>query len=477
MRHLILSLCLSLWLCQSYASSLPNLGESSDADLSPIMQQSIARQIEMQLQSDPGYFPDSEITDYLNEIEARLSAHSTSPQTHIRVFVIKSPVINADAMPGGLIGVNTGLIAATDSESELAAVLAHETSHITQHHFSRSISESKKNTFLTLAGMALAIFASRFNPNVAGAAMTTAGAGSIQAKLTDSREHEEEADRIGFDTLVAAGFDPRGMAEFFQKLLNLTRLNQISYPEYLHDHPMTTNRIAESEERAAQYPYRQYPSSLTYFLVKARLAALEGTPEQAVKYFLQTLGKDSYGYPVANHYGLAIALARSHQFKAALRQLDEARSMAQSPFFEALGTAILEADGKTQAALESYNRALNSWPENRTLLRGKTSLLIDTRHFRQAITTADSALEVYPHDDILYKLKAQAYEKLHENVLQHKAQAEAYYYEGNLSAAIEQLQIAEHSGQADYFTLAAIDSRIKHFKEEDAFDKTIQSSL
>ncbi|MDE3207297.1 MAG: M48 family metallopeptidase [Pseudomonadota bacterium] len=477
MRRLIVGLSLFFWLCQVYASALPSLGESSDSDLSPIMQQSIARQIKMQLQSDPSYFPDSEITDYLNRIEARLSAHSTAPQMHIHVFVIKSSVINADAMPGQLIGVNTALISATDTESELAAVLAHETSHITQHHFSRSINENKKNGYLTLAGLALSIFAAYFNPEMAGAGLTATGAGNIQAQISDSREHEEEADRIGFDTLVAAGFDPHGMADFFKKLQNMTRLDQVNYPEYLHDHPMTTNRIAEAENRADQYPYHQVASSLDYFLVKARLKALQGTPEAAIRHFQRTLGPDSYGYPIANHYGLALALARNHQYKSALKQLDIAQSMGKSSFFNALGAAILEADGKTDAALKVYNQALGTWPNNRTLLRGKISLLIDTKHYNQAIRADDTALESHPHDDVLYQLKAQVYSRLDENALQHKAQAEAYYYEGNIRAAIDQLQIARNSKRVNYFTLASIQSRLKHFKEEYAFDKTVKTGL
>jgi predicted Zn-dependent protease len=240
---------------------LPSLGESASDDLTVAAEKRLGEQIMREIRRDPDYLDDPVLLDYLQSIwnplvsaarqRGDLSADIGAAFAW-EAFLVRDRSVNAFALPGGFVGVHLALIALTGSGDELASVLAHELSHVTQRHIARSITNSQRQGLLAMAGLILGILAAgrSHSPDAAQAAVIGSQAASVQGQLNFSRDMEREADRIGFAVLDQAGFEPAGMALMFEKLDQANRLNDSgSYP-YLRSHPLTTERIAEARVRA-----------------------------------------------------------------------------------------------------------------------------------------------------------------------------------------------------------------------------------
>lgn len=273
------------------ASELPELGDAASNDLSLVTEKRIGQQIMHEIRwRDPSYLDDPDVESYLNQIGGRLASFSSDPGIGFQFFAVSDPSINAFAMPGGFIGVHTGLILAAQSESELAGVLAHEISHVTQRHIARQVFQQKQLSMGTMLAMAAALLAARSNAQVASAAIVSAEASAVSAQLAFSRDFEREADRSGFDILKKAGFDVRGMSNFFERLQRAGRLYDNNAPVYMRTHPVTLERISDMQNREQGAPYRQVPDSVDFQLTRARLRAQQGTPGEAVKDFEALVG-------------------------------------------------------------------------------------------------------------------------------------------------------------------------------------------
>jgi predicted Zn-dependent protease len=270
---------------QPLPAQLPDLGDESQARYSPAQERKLGESGVRQIRAQGAYLDDPEVNDYLNELGHRLVAARPDSPWDFQFFALADPAINAFALPGGFVGVNVGIILLTQNESELASVLAHEISHVTQHHFTRSMAGQQRSLLYSLAALAVGIAAASSKNASAGQAANAAIAASqaiaIQSQINYTRQNEYEADRIGFQRLALAGFDTTAMATMFQRLLRQGRFSDGNAPSYLRDHPVTTERIAEAESRAAQEPYRQVPDSLDFQMVHALVRSYQGTPREA----------------------------------------------------------------------------------------------------------------------------------------------------------------------------------------------------
>jgi len=468
LRHLVLLIPL-LSLPAVLADGLPDLGEASQSGFSPQTERRIGEAIMVDVHHDRSLVDDTELTDYLNNLGYRLVASSEGNRQDFEFFVLRDSTLNAFALPGGYIGVHTGLILAAQSESELAAVLAHEIAHVTQHHLARIIAKQEQSMVTTLAALAVAILAARSSPQMANAAMATAQATSIQTQLDFTREHEREADRIGIQTLAQAGFDPRGAVSFFERLQKSSRLYEYNAPEYLRTHPITSERIADLQNRLENKPYRQVPDSLEFQLVRAKLRADEGTPQQAIAHFEEALLEKKYSSEAASRYGLAVALLRAKETARAERELAQLRkAAAPNAIIENLSARIKVAAGSQDAALAQYQTALRSFPNHRALVYGYAEALLQNRHGNDALKLVGNRLRRFPNDSRLYELQAQGYAMQGKMLLSHQAQAEAYTRQGNLVAAIEQLQLGLKTGDGDFYQLSIAEARLKALRIEHA---------
>src|SRR5256714_1964153 len=293
---------------QSVVQSLPDLG-SGESMLPPQMERRLGEQIMREIRfGDPSYVDDPEISDYLAQIGSRL----TGPRQDFEFFAIRDPSINAFALPGGFVGVHSGLITTAEPESELASVLAHEVSHVTQRHIARMLSQQQQMQMPMMVALAAAILLGRSRPDLAIGAAAGAQAAGIQAQLSYSRDFEREADRIGLQRLDDAGFDAHAMASFFEKMQRSTRVSEDStLPGYFRTHPVTSERIADAQNKAAAMPYRQHPDAPEFQLVRAKIRADAGDPRDAVASFESALREHRYASEAAARYGLALTLLRA----------------------------------------------------------------------------------------------------------------------------------------------------------------------
>lgn len=495
MRLLSYIITLALLLpAQAHSMELPDLGDISQATITPRQERQIGLQIMRQIRAHSSYLDDPEVADYLGRLGNRLISASggISPDHSFSFFAMKDSTINAFALPGGFMGFNSGLIIAAQNESELAGVMAHEIAHVTQKHLARMISGNQYVGLLTsIAAIAVAILASRSNPDAGQAAMATAQASAIQSQLNFTRKHEKEADRVGFSMLVKAGFDPHGMASFFERMQYASRYHETGAPSYLRTHPITHERIADIQNRTRELSYRQVPDSIEFHLVRAKLRALSGNPKEKVKEFETRLQDRRFINETAERYGLIYALLRANHPERADQELNTLYRVMQSDpsarslkdhqlgkpvqvsgeylqsgaMIETLAARVKLENGQIEDALTLYQTALQIFPQYRALVYDYASALLKHKHTQTALDFINSQ-SYYIHDDIkLYRLAAQSHAILGNTLLKHQAEAEALIREGKLHAAIEQLQIALRHKHENFYHLSSVEARLRQVKE------------
>jgi predicted Zn-dependent protease len=467
--------CLLFALGTAHAEGLPDLGDVSQATFTPLQERRLGDEIMREIHSDPQYYEDAEATDYINSLGGRLVAHSSDTRQKFDFFLIRDNQINAFALPGGYIGVNTGLLLAAESESEVAGVLAHEIGHVTQRHIARMLASQEKGQYISLAAMAVALLASRTSPDVGMAAATFGQAGVIQSQLNFTRDNEREADRVGLQIMEASGFDPRAMPAFFERLQRATRIYEGGAPSYLRTHPLTSDRIADIENRVDKFPYRQVPDSLDFQLVRAKLKADLESPRAARTFFEDSLSERRYLSEAASRYGLARSLLRLKDIAGAQQAYAQLRKGGRSsPLIDNLGCEILRAGGKFDEAASCYRTALKAYPQYRAYTYGFAELLLENGKPQMALQAVKDRLRLFEGDQQLYLIESRAYAMEGKTFDQHRALGEAYYRMGNLPGAIEQLQIAEKSGGGDFYQMSAVEARLRELRKMDAENKRDQ---
>jgi beta-barrel assembly-enhancing protease len=464
MKKFILSALLSLPL-PAYTDGLPDLGDISQEMISPQMERQIGEQSMFQIRSDNSYMDDPEIADYLNQLGGRLVANSPEPSQPFEFFAINDRAINAFALPGGFIGVNTGLLQLAQSESELASVLSHEISHVTQHHYAHMVSGTRYDSLAALATLAVAILAARNSPETANAAIIGTQAGAVQRQLNFTRQHEKEADRIGLAILEKSGFDTRAMPLFFERMQKATQLVEGNTPSYLRTHPVTHERIADVDDRVQQIPYRLVPDSLDFQLMRARLTASQKTPREAIAFFDAALGSKKFGNPIAQRYGLVLALLRDHQAKRAEQEF--AVLHRQSPLnatIETLAGQIKRLDKQDKEIIAFYRAALKNFPQHHALIYDYAEVLLQDQRYTEALKLLDEQVSRDGNDPKLYELQARSYAALGRHQEEHHMLSYVRILHGDLFGAIDQLQLAKQSGN-DYYQLSTIETELKQYRE------------
>ncbi|MDB5812747.1 MAG: peptidase Ste24p [Betaproteobacteria bacterium] len=448
--------------------SLPDLGDVSQSDMPPQMERRLGESIMREIRADPSYSNDPEVTDYLNTLGYKLVAASADSRQQFNFFLIMDPQVNAFALPGGFVGINSGLMLTAQSESELAGVVSHEVAHVTQRHMARMLAQQKQSAVTSIAALALAVLAARANPDLGQAAMAAASASSVQSTLNYTRDHEREADRVGFQVLEKAGFDVQGMAAFFERMQRATRFYETNAPAYLRTHPITYERIADMQNRAQNLPYKQVPDSIDFQLMRAKLKSAQGTAQEAVAFFEESLAERKYLSEAASRYGLVTALMRAKSYGRAGREYATLRrALPDSPAVDALAGRYYVAIGDTGMALQTYRDSLRSHSGYRALVYEYAELLLVTRQAGEALKLVESRLPYSVSDYHMYELQAKCYAALGKRLSQHRASAEAYYRMGNLRGAIDQLMLAQKSGDGDFYQQSSVDARLRELRLQD----------
>lgn len=453
-------------------TNLPDLGDVSQTVFTPLDEQRIGEQIMREVAVSDEVVQDIEVIDYLNALGNRLAAASSDKQQKFNFFVVKDSSINAFAMPGGVIGVHTGLFLAAKSESELASVLGHEIGHVTQRHLARMLAAQKYDTFKNIAGIALALLVARANPDLAQGALTTSAAVGVQNQLDYTREHEREADRVGLQILSNAGFDVRGMPAFFDTLQHGSRFSEGGAPSFLRTHPLTGERIADVTNRVEQMPYRQVPSSIEFQYVKAKLQAYQGMVDTNIAVFEQNIKEGRTSNLAVEHYGLAVAYLRKNALPQAESEIVWLKKNAPAhAMIESLRAKLYVAGNNAQAAGKQFEAALKIYPDNRALNYGYADHLLAIKQADSAIKLAKSQQRLYPNDAKFYEILASAYAMQNKSLLGHQAQGEAYFRKYDLARAIEQMDLAVKANDGDFYQKSIVETRLKDLRRMQESEK------
>ena len=458
---------------------LPDFGDAAEEELSPAEERVLGEAFMRAVRARLTLVDDPLVEQYVRSLGYRLVASSDRRDLGFTFFVVEDPSLNAFAAPGGFIGVNSGLITATRSESEFASVLAHEIAHVTQRHIARAIEHGSRSNLPVLAGILAAVIVGTRDVE-AGQATAAAVIGSTaQRQINFTRHNEMEADRVGIRMLADAGFDPREMAGVFEKLQNAARYSQRP-PEYLSTHPVTTNRIAEARDRAARLPYRQHRSSESYYLVRASLRVRTAADAQRVlEQLADEVATGEVQSVAANIYGRALAmvrLGREEEARGLFERLVE--SDPDNPVFRAALAGNARRMGNLPRALALYEEGLDLYPDDRGLVRGRAAALNEAGRLRDTLRLIDDYGELYTLDAAMYRLRADAYEKLGRALESRADLAEHLYLTGRLNGAIQQLRLAlrdwersrtggrTSSRDRDFYRVTRIEARLEELETE-----------
>ena len=480
---------------------LPDLGSSANALISPQEAQDYGAAMLRQMRALNMVVDDPLLDDYINDLGHRLSSNSDKPKDHFAFFIVRDPQINAFAAPGGYIAVNSGLIEITQSESELAGVIAHEIGHITQNHLQRAFEDSKKDAplmALVLLGAIAAGAGSRSGD--APMAILAGGQGLIaQKSINFTRKDEIEADRTGIQTLARAGFDPNAMAEFFQRMQDVMSAGAggENVPALLQSHPVTTLRISDAKARAsaliaaqkslpsasidsqqwarmtAPIAFVKNPSQLmpaakagdlgSYALMRERVRVLVGDATRESTYYKSNLATRRTFDTPENHYGYALALTRSGRGAQAMAQLQPL--LLRWPDNLILKLALADAElqaGQRAAALSIYHELNAQSPNNRAVALAYAKALTIAGDKKQASLAADLLRPLLDNasEPEIYSAYARACEQAGDSVRAGEAFADASYYSGRPFDAMEQLKRLLKRNDLDYYARVRIEARI-----------------
>ncbi|MEL7448185.1 MAG: M48 family metalloprotease [Pseudomonadota bacterium] len=431
------------------ANELPDIGNPASAVISKNQEYQFGRMIMHQMDSSGVLINDPEITDYIQHLGYRLAYHGNDSEQRFTFFVVDDPSINAFALPGGFIGVHTGLIMASANENELAGVMAHEIAHVTQRHIARSIQDSSETSMLTTAAMVAALVIgglSGAGSDAAVAALSAAQAAGIQRQINFTRANEYEADRIGIGILADAGFDPEGMGTFFETLQRRSGIVNRDL-EFLRTHPVTQNRIAEARNRAARLPPVKNASSRGYGVIRERVMVLNSdSPDEALAHYRnQNTGPLS---EQSDHvqYGQALALMRQGKtsdaqgiFEALLN-----RNETVVAYHIAAARAQLAA-GDSEAGLKTFADALTLFPRNVPLTMRYAEALIDEGEANKAHRMMLDLINNVRYTTSQLRLLAMAASSAGDAGDAYYYNSEVHVLRGELALAIRQLKQALES--------------------------------
>lgn len=461
------ALCASLPFAAVGQNQLPDFGDAASATLSPADERELGAMFMRQIRAQLPVIDDPEIEDYVQSLGYSLISGANQASTDFYFFVIADPTVNAFAIPGGYIGIHSGLITNTKSESELASVIAHEIAHVTQRHIARSIAAAEGSQYATIAAVIAGIIIGTQNSQAGQAAIAGATAAGAQSQINFTRANEKEADRVGIGMLAKAGYDPRAMPEFFEKLDAASRYYS-KPPEFISTHPVTTSRIADSRGRAEQYPYKQYADSVGYGLTRAKLRVLTtDDPARLLADYEAEIKEERKGDRSAALYGHALVLARLGKNEMAS---DELRKLVKAypervRFRVALAKQTL-LSGDANQALSIYKDAYGLFPDSAQLVRGYVDALLRGGQGDKALVVLDDYSRINTKDAAFYRLEAEAYRQTGKGVDSRMALAEHYYLNGELDAAIHQLQLAANEPSGDFYQNSRLDARLRDLEAE-----------
>lgn len=456
---------------------IPQLGDVTALELSPRVERRLGEAIMMDGRRDPTYIDDPAINQYLTDMGAELASHGTGLES-VYVFAIRDPTVNAFAMPGGFIGIHSGLIVGARTESELAGVLAHEIAHVSQRHVARQLAQQSQGSMLLLGTMLAALAAAAAGAGgLAQGAAAFGQAAVVNSQLSFSRDAEREADRIGLTMLRASGYNPAGMASMFERLSQSARFNTGTGPSYASTHPMSIERMSDMQNRTREAGPGKRRESASFWFVRAKLMSLQAGFSRAVEPIAIMRGEAASqqgARKAAAYYGVALALLQSKDLAGARAAVRDAQAVGvDDPMLAQLEIDLASQESGSAAALQLAQAAVAQWPRHRGLALTQARLLQRSGRDQDAVAFLEEQVKRWPTEEpVLYRMLAESHARLGNSVDEKRNMAEYYVLTGALLAAVGQLQQARNATR-DFYEQSMLDARIAEIQRRVEEDKKL----
>lgn len=453
-----------------FANELPDFGDSAGSVISPEFERRLGQMFLKQVRHFAQINKDPEIESYIQSLGYQLASHSDNPGQPFTFFVVNNPGINAFAGPGGMIGMNSGVILNAGNESELAAVMAHEISHVTQRHLARQFEEASRYGLAKAIALVGAIVIGIANPEAGAAALTGITGLSTQSQINFTRNNEEEADRVGMQVLARAGYDPLGMPAFFEKLQQLSRYSNSSAPEFLRTHPLTTSRIADTIARAETFPKKDYKNTHSFELVQYKiLVNSTKTPKEAAIYLRDLLNKSdgSAKEKLPIRYGLAYAYIGDNEFAHARQQIKHLlKDDPDAVAYLLLAAKLKQLSQTTMPAFVIYKKAYALYPDYRPVVMAYSRALLDVSSAKASRDVLKNYERHHKHDLDTYSLLGQAEAMLGNEIETAILQSEYYFLAGETQLAVDKLKFIKQRYHIDYYQEQRVSARMAELEYE-----------
>lgn len=468
---------------------LPTLGDTITGLMSPSQEKVLGQAWLRSFRASVALDHDPVLYEYTQDLLLELASHSDIKEKSLHLVMVDNPTINAFAVPGGVVGVHTGLLTAAKSESQLASVLAHELAHLSQRHFARSVDASKRANVASilgaLAGIAIAVGGG--GGDAATAAIVTGQAAALDSSLRYSRQHEREADRLGMRSLVEAGYNANGATRMFQEMQNASRLYGSRIPEFLLTHPITQSRISDASQRERQVAreaaeegrvLKNQVDSIGFQLIKARLYALnEKNKRDAIKHFKFQVSQSERAVAESNEeylswqldaarYGLALSYLNAGDTRKARKAIAPLLKQMPGRIIYSLLDIQIDAEAGDEGSAERRLRDLYSLnPNNYGISMALAELLQKNNKHKDAATVLTRLAEQRPSQSNIWYHLAEAQGKSGDILGLHRSRAEFFLLNGAFNRSIDHLKNAYRIAGDDYQTAATIRQRVNEIIE------------
>lgn len=446
-------------------SNLPDIGGPASADLSPAKEIELGRILIAEVRGHLPVSNDPELSQYIHSLGTRITSGGLNSSFPFTFLLVSNPDVNAFALPGGIVAINSGLLTLGQAESEVASVFAHEIAHVTQRHIARNFSNSKSLSVISALTLLGSILAAAYGSELGQAALITSQAGIQQAQLAYSRGYEQEADRVGMQLLVSANIDPQGMPAFFERLNKHTQLNRGVVPEFLSSHPLTINRISESKALANQYKGNFTSNTIHFNYARARTIAITTNPTQLIDHYRKK-AKSTAELDDTDNYIYAIALSRAGKSNQAIRRLEQIRVNVDNELTIKLAKAQINiAAGQTRKAKQSLESLDQVYPNNISIVYYLATSLIEENQAQLALQKLDRLGTTHQKNPAIDKLKARAASKANMPWRSHESLGDYYAAHGQYGTAMEQIQLSLRSPGIDANSKARVEAKKIQLRE------------
>lgn len=444
---------------------LPELGDSLSSIISPGQERAMGFLWLTQFRSQVKWLFDPEAQHYVESLTENLAGHSRLKDHRLNIVLIPNKTLNAFAVPGGVVGVHSGLFHFAQTEDEFVSVMAHELAHLSQRHFARNVEQAKRNQLPTMAGLLAGLVLAATAGGDAGLAMITATqAAGLQSHLRYSRSYEQEADRLGMDTMLSAGHSPDAVAQMFERMQRIQRLSGSNIPEFLLTHPLSEQRISDAHSRARTLPKKPIGDSRNYQFIRAKMIYLTASSPLAAAQELKEKLSSSHDDSDAIRYSLAFALIDLEKTDEAREQLTVLlKNHPDMTLVKLLQARLLIAEKKYPEAEKVLQDILTFSPDLYPARYLKAKLHMAQKQYKEAILILNMLCFERPNDPDLWLMNSNANGQIGNLLAVHSHRAEYLLLTGDISQAIAQLQYAMPFAKGNFQQQSKLETRLGQF--------------